>query len=64
MVLDQVLEKDEIILDLRATKEEAIKSNAVVKNNKVSLLKSVAIYGANASGKSNILKVKMLLKLN
>ncbi len=59
--------KDEIILDLRATKEEAIKSNAVVKNNKVSLLKSVAIYGANASGKSNILKAffvfrKMILE--
>ncbi len=59
--------KDEVILDLRATADETMKSNAVIENGKTSLLKSAAIYGANASGKSNILRAffvfrKMILE--
>lgn len=48
--------KDEVILDLCATSDETMKSNAVFESGKKLLLKSVAIYGPNASGKSNILK--------
>lgn len=59
--------KDEVVLNLRATKDETMKSNAVIKNGKTLLLKSVAIYGPNASGKSNVLKAffvfrKMILE--
>ena len=52
--------KDEIVLDLRAA---SINSNIAKKLsynyfeiNKTKLLKTVTIYGANASGKSNIIK--------
>ncbi|MCF7846716.1 MAG: AAA family ATPase [Candidatus Gracilibacteria bacterium] len=48
--------KDEVVLDLQATNDKTMKSSSVIENNDVSLLKSVAIYGANASGKSNIMK--------
>ncbi len=48
--------KDEIVLDLQATNDKTMESSSVIENNAVSLLKSVAIYGANASGKSNIMK--------
>jgi len=52
--------KDEIVLDLRAAninsqKAKALKSN-VFDINKTKVLKTIAIYGANASGKSNIIK--------
>lgn len=48
--------KDEITLDLRATSDKTMKSDIVFESAKESLLKSVAIYGPNASGKSNLLK--------
>jgi len=48
--------KDEVMLDLQATSDKAIESQAVFDLGKVSLLKTAAIYGPNASGKSNILK--------
>lgn len=48
--------KDEIILDLQATSDKTMESQAVFELGKVSLLKTAAIYGPNASGKSNILK--------
>lgn len=48
--------KDEVILDLQATSDKTMKSSSVIESNDTSLLKSVAIYGANASGKSNIMK--------
>ncbi len=54
--------KEEIILDLQATKDDQMKSEAVIDQGKVSLLKSVAIYGPNASGKSNILKAYMVFR--
>jgi len=52
--------KDEITLDLRAANIKSQKSkeleNNIFKINNTDVLKTVAIYGANASGKSNIIK--------
>ena len=52
--------KEEIVLDLRAGKSKTQKSNALQTNTFEykgdQILKSVALYGANASGKSNIIK--------
>ena len=52
--------KDEIVLDLRAGKSKSKKAQALQTNSFAykdeQILKSVAIYGANASGKSNIVK--------
>lgn len=48
--------KDEVVLDLQATSDEAMKSDAVFDCGRVSLLKCAAIYGPNASGKSNLFK--------
>jgi len=48
--------KDEVILDLQASSDKTLKDGAVFDLGNVSLLKAIAIYGANASGKSNILK--------
>ena len=45
--------KDEVILDLRAVSYKDMKSHVIsLKNN--SILKTLAIYGKNASGKSNL----------
>jgi len=52
--------KDEITLDLRAANIKSQKSKSlndnIFKINNTEVLKTVAIYGANASGKSNIIK--------
>lgn len=52
--------KDEITLDLRAANIKSQKSKDLINNifqiNKTDVLKTAAIYGANASGKSNIIK--------
>ncbi|WP_372756018.1 ATP/GTP-binding protein [Labilibaculum sp.] len=52
--------KDEIVLDLRAANIKSKNAKALTDNiieyGKEELLKSVTIYGANASGKSNIIK--------
>jgi AAA15 family ATPase/GTPase len=52
--------KDEIVLDLRAGKSKTQKSQTLSNNTFAykdeTILKSLAIYGANASGKSNIIK--------
>jgi len=52
--------KDEITLDLRAaniqTKQAKDLSENIFQNGKTDLLKTIAIYGANASGKSNLVK--------
>ncbi len=52
--------KDEIVLDLRAanikSKNAKLLSKNIFKFNDIDILKTVALYGANASGKSNILK--------
>lgn len=52
--------KDEIVLDLRAANiksknAKALKNN-LIKIDKTDVLKTIAMYGANASGKSNIIK--------
>jgi len=52
--------KDEVVLDLRAaninTQKAKVLKNNIFDINKTKVLKTVAIYGANASGKSNIIK--------
>ncbi len=52
--------RDEVVLDLRAGNSKNRKSEELSGNifsfNDTRLLKTVAIYGANASGKSNIIK--------
>jgi len=47
--------KDEIILDLRATSYKQHPSHILDVSDNLKLLKSTAIYGANASGKSNLI---------
>jgi hypothetical protein len=51
--------KDEIVLDLRAanikTQNSKLLNDNIFEFNKSSVLKNVAIYGANASGKSSII---------
>jgi len=51
---------EEVILDLRAGNINTIKtkslSNNIFKYDDIEVLKTVALYGANASGKSNIIK--------
>lgn len=51
---------EEIILDLRAgnikTQKSKSLSNNIFKYEDIEILKTVALYGANASGKSNIIK--------
>jgi len=65
MVLEIRLEnffsiKDEIVLDLRAGNINTQKTKALTNNifefNKDKVIKTIAMYGANASGKSNIIK--------
>ena len=52
--------KDEITLDLRAGNIQSKQTKELCENifdyNKTNVLKTLAIYGANASGKSNIVK--------
>lgn len=48
--------KDEIVLDLKATSDGTLRTEAVCNVGGLSVLKSVAIYGPNASGKSNIIR--------
>lgn len=55
--------KDEVILDLQATKDKTSKEQAVFEVGKIALLKSTAIYGPNASGKSNILKAFVVFRM-
>ncbi|OGT08939.1 MAG: hypothetical protein A2X78_00090 [Gammaproteobacteria bacterium GWE2_37_16] len=55
--------KEEIVLDLQATSDDAMKSDAVFNCGNVSLLKCAAIYGPNASGKSNIFKAFAVFRM-
>lgn len=54
--------KDEIVLDLQATNDKTMAEEAIFEQEKVSFLKSVAIYGPNASGKSNIMKAFVVFR--
>ena len=54
--------KDEVVLDFRAgtiknKKSQELKANTFL-FEEIPVLKTLALYGANASGKSNIIKAK------
>jgi len=55
--------KDEVVLDLQATSDKTMKNESTFQFGGVSLLKSIAIYGSNASGKSNILKAFTVFRM-
>ncbi|MBU0999237.1 ATP-binding protein [Patescibacteria group bacterium] len=55
--------KDEVVLDLQASTDKTSKEQAVFEIGKTALLKSVAIYGSNASGKSNVLKAFVVFRM-
>ena len=53
--------KDETILDLRAVSYKEMKSH-IVRIDKNNLVKTLAIYGKNASGKSNLVSAMYYFK--
>ena len=55
--------KSEIILDLQASSDDTMSKQTVFEDGKKSLLKSIAVYGANASGKSNIFKAMIVFRI-
>lgn len=55
--------KDEITLDLQATSDKTMKSQAVFEQGRTPLLKMAAIYGPNASGKSNLFKAFAVFRM-
>jgi len=55
--------KSGVKIDLQATSDKTSKEQAVFEVGKNAVLKSAAIYGANASGKSNILKAFTVFRL-
>jgi AAA15 family ATPase/GTPase len=54
--------KDEVILDLRATSYKQHPSHVLEVSEDLKLLKTTAIYGANASGKSNLISAMFLFE--
>lgn len=54
--------KDEVILDLRATSYKQHPSHVLEVSEDLRLLKTTAIYGANASGKSNLISAMFLFE--
>ena len=57
--------KEEQVLSLVATKDNSLENNKISTSRKdiPSLLRSAVIYGANASGKSNLLKAMASMRL-
>ena len=55
--------KDNVVLSLLASKDNEHPEHLIVDGNKKHL-KSAVIYGANASGKSNVLKDRKSTRLN
>lgn len=55
--------KDEIVLDLQATSDKTMLAQATFEKGDISFLKSAAIYGYNASGKSNVLKAFSVFRM-
>jgi AAA15 family ATPase/GTPase len=54
--------KDKVVLDLSATSIKELESDNLIHTHSSKLLKCLAIYGANSSGKSNILKAILFIK--
>lgn len=58
--------REPVTLDLRAAplkeKEEALNTDPIFAIGKLKLLRSAAIYGANASGKSNLVRAIMIMR--
>ena len=54
--------KNESILDMRATAYVQHPSHVINVNDKLGLLKTTALYGANASGKSNLISAMFLFE--
>lgn len=54
--------KEKITLDLRTTAFHELPENIISSGNDIDLLKSIVIYGANASGKSNLIKALSFFK--
>lgn len=54
--------KNESILDMRATAYVQHPTHVIRVNDKLGLLKTTALYGANASGKSNLISAMFFLK--
>lgn len=55
--------KDSVTLDFHASSDKTMADQAISSSNMTPLLKSLAIYGANASGKSNIFKAYASIRL-
>ena len=53
--------KEEAILDMRATSYVQHPSHVIEADNKINLLKTTVLYGANASGKSNFIQLFLFL---
>ena len=47
--------KEKVVLSLLASKDSEHSNHLILDGNKKKYLKSVVLYGANASGKSNVL---------
>lgn len=54
--------KDSIELDLNASAIKELEEDNVIYSNNIKVLKCAAIYGANSSGKTNILKALIFMK--
>ena len=56
--------KDKVTLSMEASHDKSLPENVIesAQGSKFNLLKSAAIYGANASGKSNLLKAMSFMK--
>ena len=54
--------QEEQVLSLVASNDKQLKGNTFQADN-LTLLKSVAIYGANAAGKSNIIKIMQAIRV-
>lgn len=54
--------KNEIVLNLQATSDKSMEEHATFETGNVKLLKTVGIYGPNASGKTNILKAFLIFR--
>lgn len=54
--------KDKATISMKATKDNALAECVISPDGKAQLLPVIALYGANAAGKSNVLKAMLLMK--